>query len=377
MHTLWVFLSWDETPLKMTIVDSEKFFGLSGADLESLTGRPSASCPRHVGVAKLLQTKAIVSVSAKVNNQWFYWSWYPIVPVQALGRTTAEVYHDAVKCTLASLRVSDHSASFLYNSIHVAKDREGSGIRMLRGLRAEIEASGAQPAASLVEEDCDVHVKCSNRQHTFTSCKGLVTKVIHFMLSLNFSNHRKLFRTAAQRVLLRAADVAEAMPPAWGFRVNFTMLDCILPDRPENRSRRASLLYHFNWTWGGEEIALRRVAGETMSDFKSRLADGAVDSLLGSTIDSFPGNKWIKAEEAPAWILLLAVTGMLCPTYREFCILVGHTGAGCAELDDADMPALLDDAPNPELKATSVRLTDYVLYCKNVPNNLLKTLWLQ
>jgi hypothetical protein len=86
LKSFYVFVRYDETPMKMTVLDTDWLYGLEGNLAEQLLKLlPGDALVKDAGVAKLLQTEVIVSALTKVGDTWRLFSWNPPLHIQAMS----------------------------------------------------------------------------------------------------------------------------------------------------------------------------------------------------------------------------------------------------------------------------------------------------
>ena len=87
LKTFYLFFRYDETPMKMTVLDTEILYGMS-EDLANMLREylPADHLVRDAGVVKLLQTEVTVAALTQVDNTYRLFSWTPALPIQAMSR---------------------------------------------------------------------------------------------------------------------------------------------------------------------------------------------------------------------------------------------------------------------------------------------------
>ena len=168
-----------------------------------------------MGVSKIVQTEVTVVCLVVVGNDWRMFSWRPPLPNQSLGRTTAECYFQTIVAWFEALDLSEIEKAFCRRHVLYCTDREGAQAKGQRCHSRAREAKDENTATTITP--CDVHIKNSNREQAFLPEDQTTTRIKQCILSMNFSNHVRLFRVALRRVLLLLD--RDDGPPPLGARV--------------------------------------------------------------------------------------------------------------------------------------------------------------
>jgi len=339
LMTLYIFHRQDETPLKMTTCDLEGLYALANEKIAHLTGKLPENTVNDAGVAKILQTEFHVCALTKVDSHYSLYSWSPPVPLQSLGRGTGECYFQAGVAQQLSLAVDDHAKSFERRADFYCSDREGAQAKARRGLVQTQKAMN--PNSSATVTNCDVHIKCSNRESACASQSDVISKIKQAVLSMNFANHRRLFRTAVQKVLL-SLDWDDTAPPIGSREINVKAMELLLPPDKENEEMRAALIQHFPGHWGCGRLVWYKLPDESVAESVERMIGPATAALIRKGPGAFPSNKWTNSEQAPRWLALLENIGIFSHAYMEFMVLVGDEIPMGFALHAPEMPALAD-----------------------------------
>ncbi|CAK0845029.1 unnamed protein product, partial [Prorocentrum cordatum] len=75
LQTFFVFYREDETPLKMTVSDTDSLYGLPAAIVDKVWYHFQDVADATSGVAKILQSEIIVAVTVMVSNSMKIFSW--------------------------------------------------------------------------------------------------------------------------------------------------------------------------------------------------------------------------------------------------------------------------------------------------------------
>eukprot|EP00959_Pyramimonas_sp_CCMP1952_P257501 5379969-Pyramimonas_sp.AAC.1 len=157
LQTFFVFYREDETPLKMTVSDTDSLYGLPAAIVDKVWYHFQDVADATSGVAKILQSEIIVAVTVMVSNSMKIFSWKVPCPVQSLGRTTGETYFQAAALRDEMLGVGPLAAQFRRRHHFFCTDRDGA---LAKARRAKLHSARQQyEAFTDTITACGVHIK--------------------------------------------------------------------------------------------------------------------------------------------------------------------------------------------------------------------------
>lgn len=330
----YLFMRCDETPLMMTVVDNDLLTLLPDelqAQLQLAQDAGYLPRIRDQGVAKLLQVEMTVVVLVEVGGSWKAFTYRPPCPILSMARCTPENYHSCLHMLQSALGFETVADGFMYQRGWRTSDGDNAVVRCKR-YHGRLEMANMQAASW--SNLCSVHTKNTDREEAFVGCDDITTNIKRAILSVNFANHRKIFRTALQEQLAKTIIERDAAVPLHLRRIHLTVLEHLIPDTEDNRVRRGIILGTFG-SWGitGK---LRVFPPEAWSDDQVRawLMGPCLLAIMGDGPGNFPSRSWTKAEVSVRWLALLHVLGLLKPSYERFCQLCG--GGSCR----AGQPAL-------------------------------------
>ena len=105
---------YDETPIKLCIVDAEVLWSL-GNDFGKLLAdvlEDAIPTSADAGVAKLLQYEHVFSLLTSIDDEYYAFVFRPPTWPQSLERTTGEGYYTAQRFTAAAYQLEDQAARF-------------------------------------------------------------------------------------------------------------------------------------------------------------------------------------------------------------------------------------------------------------------------
>jgi hypothetical protein len=185
---------------------------------------------------------------------------------------------------------------------------------------------------------CDIHRKSTFRETTFSLEPTAMQMLKHTVLSLNFGNHKKLYRTALRRVLLKVDIIRSRAPSTFHRERNERLLVLVLPDVPENNVRRLTILGIFNGEWLGK-LSVHASPGETDEAIHVRLQGAGINALFGAGPGGFPSSKFAHCEDAPRWVAIQELVGCFSEAYLHFAHLLDTTVLCSEPTTAAENPA--------------------------------------
>ncbi|CAK0791827.1 unnamed protein product [Prorocentrum cordatum] len=215
LQTFFVFYREDETPLKMTVSDTDSLYGLPAAIVDKVWYHFQDVADATSGVAKILQSEIIVAVTVMVSNSMKIFSWKARRAKLHSARQQDEAFTDAITA-------------------------------------------------------CGVHIKNTCREQFFLNEEPVSNLIYKFVQSLAFSNHRRVFKAALRRVLLELP-VDETQPPLLARSSNLARMTHILPDAPDTDVRKTEILMHFPGAWGRGHLRWYKWSVESEEETLSRL----------------------------------------------------------------------------------------------------------
>ena len=323
-HCFYIFVKYDESPMKMTLVDADVLYGLDDelqASLAALFSDAQVK-ERDSGPVKLLQTQYTVAALYEVNSDFKLFTWRPPCPIQAMSRTTHQNYALALKLSSSALGLDTLGAGFDFEFRVPTTDGDLAIRQAERGM-ACMTSLERKNKASLKLGPCTVHKKSSNRESVVdVVVPNIITRVKHAILSLHFGNRKKLFRQAGRKHL-STIQISREAPCPHMLLVNEALLDQILPKQdPEYADLRLVLLTVFTYPWAtdGPVDFKTCVASGDESDIavKFRLQTVVAPVLYGSVPNGFPTRSWANCEKAPRWIAALELAKLFSPVYLLF-----------------------------------------------------------
>ena len=207
-----------------------------------------------------------------------------------------------------------------------------------------------EKASSIRPGPCSVHSKNSCRENSFSVLESGPQQLKRCVLSVAFSNHKKVFRSACRQTVARTNIIRDAAPPSGHRAKNIEMLNIILPDIPANLSKRMAILSNYDGIWDGRRETHAK-PGESDLDVHRRLQTDFLDAVFGAGPGGFPSNKFAHCEDAPRWVALLSLLGLFDDSYLLFArmlqgevigIDVAQHAGNSSKLDDGQLIALMD-----------------------------------
>ena len=145
----------DETPMNVVTVDDECLLGLFGEVAEAVqeigaeSKMPAAARTR--APSKLLQTEMAITALAKLGTRYISLVLPLLIPIQDMGRTTAEVYFRAIQVILNIIEFKVLMQHFRRSQIVSCSDGASAIERNRRALAAHY------PGISVWKEICRMH----------------------------------------------------------------------------------------------------------------------------------------------------------------------------------------------------------------------------
>lgn len=330
--TFTTFARYDETPMKMAVVDSDVLFGLPPEllDTHALSRESMAylkQAVRDSAPAKLLQTEFLFTSLVRLADRFILLAFRAVAPVQAMAKTTASVYYAASLKLESIFALGDIATE--YSRVQRASCTDGDGA-IARAERARAETF---PREANLRTTCVLHKLCAAREGVCDLAPLVVRQVKHVVLSLRFGGHMKAFRVALRRVLLgRLQIVRGARPSPSTLQRNRARLSAFLPDTANNRPRRLTILTLCTGDWSSSgKITCHAGPTDTDDVVKSKFIGPLVAALVGQGPTSFPSRNFVRCEESLLWIGALEVVhGLFSAAYQGFCASLesAHHGGG-------------------------------------------------
>lgn len=152
-----------------------------------------------------------------------------------------------------------------------------------------------------------------------------IRRIKHMVLSLRFGNHMKLFRTAFRATALEKLDIIrQSLPSGSQCRRHRELLDLFMPDSPECRTKRLTVLALMTGDWSDRDVVTTHASpSDSDATVMRRIVTALTSALVGSGPTSFPGRSFVHAEDSPQWIgALEACHGLFTSSYLRFCLML-------------------------------------------------------
>ena len=348
--TYTTVLRYDETPMKLVTVDRECVSGLPEEFFESKQVSDDAWAllqhqMRDSAPTKLLQTEYTVSALVFVLDRYVLFSFPIVTPIQAMARTTTNVFYSCLEISEGAMGLSSAKSSFSRSQRLSSTDGDKAIARCERG-RGMLQESEA-----LMRTVCLIHKLGAIRESVCDILLGVVQKVKHVVLGLQFGNHMKMFRASFRKVLLgRLQIVRDRKPSAAVMRRNREIMDICMPDTLTLRTKRLTILSLCAGDWADRtRVFYFARPEETDADIKSKLLGPFTAAMVGKGPISFPSRNFLHAEDSLQYLSLLeAVHGLFSLVFAEFCAALNpksaEHGKGAGKGVAAPAPAI-EDAP--------------------------------
>lgn len=332
-----LFTRYDETPMRLCVVDSEAMWRLPtphGADAQGVmaTFQSAITTDRDSAVTKLLQTEYIVSVLVSVRGEFYNFTFRPMVPIQSLGRTTGEVYVKCLRETEKALGLHEFVPRFKRFQRCSCTDGDSAIAKAERTIERPLEDSQAT-----LRTLCRVHRVSSIRESTCNLDTKLVSNLRRCVLSLMFGNSLKTFRDAVRVVLSKRLKIVRGEPPRSVHRVrNERALSHCMPRTAGNEWRRGLILSLLPGDWTNpKEICSFPDDDESDEERIRKIMVDLVQILVAQGPRSFPSRNWVRCELAPEWLLTLELPHRLfSQSFPVYVKMLAGTFDPTADLDE-------------------------------------------
>ena len=332
----------DETPLRLLVLDSETLWQLADCTSDTLRSvlAEAAAAASDAAITKLLQTERHIALLVWVGGQYFSFRFRPPAWVQSMGRTTANCFYHCTWLSWCALQVEDEVKRFMYRDKLVATDGD---LAIGRAERADLPHPGSHD--STMHLLCSTHSKSNARVDCLSLVPYTVIRIRRAVLSFLLGNSLKVFR-AALRVLLvhRARCIRNRLPSQSQRTMNEKALTAILPNQPDFLELRATLLCLFPGVWGEwRVIETWPEDGVTDEEHLQRILVTVARVAVGRGPVGFPTRNWVGCDMAPRWLATLELPHRLFS--QAFCIMEAMATDKYKKEDPlACLPAWCDDS---------------------------------
>ena len=330
-HVFTLFARFDESPMKMAVLDSYDLWEVLSEDwmreLFEETAEALTTLRRHdVGVVKMLNVEFVITILVSISGQYFHFHFYPKMPLLGMGRTTAECFFISLKKLILALGVQEVMGRFLRKIFAATTDADGAVAKAIRALGVDGMFDAIMHLTDVV------HRYCGIREAALSLPGSGITAVRHTVLSLRGGNHLKLFRLACQMVLLKRLHIVRDRLPVYANRcMNERRLKACFPDQQKLVCADLNLaLTVLAGDWDKSDVfETFPPPSETDAQRKRLIIFDVVDAMVGSGPTGFPSRNFVRAEQAPQWILRLELVHRLfSQAYWLFLYLLHEAGKG-------------------------------------------------
>ena len=331
----------DETPLKLTVVDDvilqefpDCFLGNRETEAALQEVKKSICvCFKDTAPTKVLQTQRMYGLLVKLEEKYSFITFVAVLPILAMERTTARNYSACSQMMDLLYPADALFTEFKRSQKLVCTDGDGAIARSERARASEFPGD-------VLRTVCNVHKKNTDKERVCGLCQETVKRLTHTVLSLGYMGTMRTFRKALMDCLQSRMEVIRTRPSFLTLQSNEKLLSATWPQRKSKLVQMRLLLS----VCVGDFRDTRRVLvhaspGESDEAAKRRASAIAVGVLCAAAPKSFPTRGWIRSEEAPSWIGCMELThGLFSAAYCMMCDRLAPRGA-------AGPPAGIGGAP--------------------------------
>eukprot|EP00971_Amphidinium_carterae_P029289 576426-Amphidinium_carterae.1 len=357
-HGLRVYVdycSYDETPMRASL-RSERL-GLKGKDMDTTSGGIQLDCAYSQKLETSMSTtsvtlKILQSLQCLVLLLRFGETYVKVQismssPLECLQRTTASVMQQA----LLQINGCSH-----FNMDYALRTRCACTDQASSNLKAERCLSHLRGFQGLLTK-CDIHSTAKSHTKTYGALMAPhIHGILHVALALQDAGGLALFRTCLKQEVSNRLSILQGTVPTSAKAFKVRALNLFLgADTTKSVTQRIILSRLPNGDWCNTSQVEVYVKVDPASVDKEALADsleaGLVYAMVGSKPVPWAEHRWCSSHRAIEQIgLLLAVHGLLRPTFQRFCMAsskpgrpLGHSAGTSGSSAIASLATIADD----------------------------------
>ena len=316
--------SYDETPVLCSVRDPSHqsiladipSSGVSAEFSQMRTFLGKLGKKGGTGVVKMLQTQSKCAMLLDVHGSLFLLLLPCDVPLQAMGRATAEGY---LNCLQLSSTVPQCSNRFVHRIRSVCCDQAGSNAKAEHLLSRTREHEWLQFLLP-----CDIHVTQTIATKTIQDMLShTVSGMLHLALSLRMRASMSLFRLALRRDIRQRLHICSGPLSAEASEYKTWVLDQYFGTCTQSLKKKFMVLYALNGDWRVRDRIEYNIsqpgALQNLGEIYCMLYVVLEDIFTSSQPPIFPRSRWTGADKACDHMLMMeCIHGILSSTYTLF-----------------------------------------------------------